>query len=423
MAAQGTRLSSFREARESLAETLEIDLTIKQIERVTERIGAAAAARRDVLVASWDALPLVQKQAAPAGVTAPDVAAVSTDGGRLQLTDREEGSGTHWREDKAAVLMAMTSPTHEEDPCPEIPAGFLDAAWAGQITREIGKCAAAEPRRNRVSEPSSEEPAPRMDEFRVASGLAEPSAEASPPTIPAEGPSPDAAAPRREPPKLVRKQVVATLENSRSFSPQVAAAAWALGFFGAKRKAYVGDGQNWVWTLFEDRFKPFGFVGVLDIIHALTYVYAAATAGRDAATGTMIYRRWIAWLWQGRVDRVIEELSARLLELGRPEEHDGETHPRQIVAKSLTYLINQQPRMNYPDYRRQGLPITSAYIESVVKQLNQRVKGSEKFWTTQGGEALLQLKAAQISNGPEWDTIWHARTTEATGQRPNRPAA
>jgi hypothetical protein len=353
------------------------------------------------------------------------VAAVAADGGRLQLTDREEESGTHWREDKAAVLMTMTSPTHEEDPCPEIPAGFLDAVWAGRITREIGKCAAAEPRRNSELEPSPEGPASCVDEFRVASGLAEPNTEASTPPILAEGPSPtpDAvAATRREPPKLVRKQVVATLENSRSFSPQVAAAAWALGFFGAKRKAYVGDGQNWVWTLFEERFQPFGFVGVLDIIHALTHVCAAA-AGRDAATGTMIYRRWIAWLWQGRVDRVIEELSARQTELGPPEEHDGETHPRRIVAASLTYLTNQQPRMNYPDYRRQGLPITSAYIESVVKQLNQRVKGSEKFWTTQGGEALLQLKAAQISSGPEGDAIWRARTAEATGQRPNRQAA
>jgi hypothetical protein len=161
-------------------------------------------------------------------------------------------------------------------------------------------------------------------------------------------------------------------------------------------------------------------VGVLDIIHALRYVYAAATAGRDTATGTMIDRRWITWVWQGQVAKVIEELTSGLLELGQPQEQDGRTHPRQIVAKSLTSLINQRPRMNYPEYRRQGLPITSAYIESVVKQLNQRVKGSEKFWTTRGGEALLQLKAAQISDGPQWDAIWPAR---AAGQRPRRQAA
>jgi hypothetical protein len=37
--------------------------------------------------------------------------------------------------------------------------------------------------------------------------------------------------------------------------------------------------------------------------------------------------------------------------------------------------------MRYADYRQQGLPITSNYVESAVKQFNQRVKGTEKFWS------------------------------------------
>jgi len=39
--------------------------------------------------------------------------------------------------------------------------------------------------------------------------------------------------------------------------------------------------------------------------------------------------------------------------------------------------------MNYPEYRRLGLPISSAPVESVIKPLNRRVKGSEKFWLEQ----------------------------------------
>ena len=42
--------------------------------------------------------------------------------------------------------------------------------------------------------------------------------------------------------------------------------------------------------------------------------------------------------------------------------------------------------MRYQEYRRQGLPITSSYVESAVKQFNARVKGTEKFWTEQGAE-------------------------------------
>ncbi len=73
--------------------------------------------------------------------------------------------------------------------------------------------------------------------------------------------------------------------------------------------------------------------------------------------------------------------------------------------------------MNYPDYRRQGLPITSSHIESTIKQINQRVKGSEKFWTTDGGEALLQLRADQLSDTQPLSCYWNRRSRNATGTR------
>ncbi len=37
--------------------------------------------------------------------------------------------------------------------------------------------------------------------------------------------------------------------------------------------------------------------------------------------------------------------------------------------------------MRYDEYRRQGLPFTSCHIESTIKQINRRVKGSENFWS------------------------------------------
>ena len=36
--------------------------------------------------------------------------------------------------------------------------------------------------------------------------------------------------------------------------------------------------------------------------------------------------------------------------------------PRQVVSKSLTYLENNRTRMNYPEYRRQGLPTMSGLV-------------------------------------------------------------
>ena len=59
---------------------------------------------------------------------------------------------------------------------------------------------------------------------------------------------------------------------------------------------------------------------------------------------------------------------------------------------------NNQDRMKYAEYRQQGLPITSSYVESAVKQFNYRVKGTEKFWDEEGAEEILQLRADFLSD-------------------------
>lgn len=402
-----------------MAETLEIDLSVKLIERVTERAGAGRVADRAKAVSAWENLPLVQKETAPPQVTAPEIAVVVPDGGRVQLTERHSETGTHWHEDKAAVLLEMKAEFHTADPCPEPPQEFLDLEWADTLTREIGKRAAAEPPRKAAEKTNAEES--KVEEFSLSTGLQRAEAEDDSDAAPA--PRQVGVDQRRKPPEVVRKTVVATLANSRTFSRVLAATAWTCGFFAAARKAFVGDGQNWLWTIFEERFKPFGFVGILDIIHALTYVYAAAMAGRRSSEGAPVYVRWITWIWKGEVGRVIEELKQRQAEIGCPSETDGETDPKQIVARALTYLENQQWRMNYPEYRRLGLPITSAYIESTIKQLNRRVKGSEKFWSEEGGEAILALKGDQISGDECWDRLWRTRAQQMTGQRSYRVAA
>ena len=179
----------------------------------------------------------------------------------------------------------------------------------------------------------------------------------------------------------------------------------------------MGDGQNWIWTEWERHFKPYGFVPILDFIHALTHVYAAAMAGRPTESGWPIYVRWITAVWSGDIASVISELAIRQQELGRPTEDDGDTSPRTLVTKTLTYLQNQQSRMNYPEYCRLGLPITSAHMESTVKQVNRRLKGSEKFWSDEGSEALLQLVADEISTTQPMTEFWRTRAENQTGCR------
>jgi hypothetical protein len=204
-----------------------------------------------------NALAVMDRKQAPPGVEAPNLAVVGVDGGRLQIGNRsgeavvvdeiDEGetvergeSGRHWREDTIGVVMTMNSDDHESDPCPDIPANFVDAARMTKLVRELGKSLPAG-----AEEAEKEVVKPRDREW--------------------------------QPPESTQKVMVASRRPWSEFGPMVAASAWQLGFYGATRKAFVGDGSSNNWTLWKDHFSS--IVPILDFIHALTYVFTAAMAG------------------------------------------------------------------------------------------------------------------------------------------------
>jgi len=404
----GVLCRSFAEAHDVLTHLTELSVTVKQIERLTGRIGSERVAEREAGRAAFVALPLADKFAAPPGVTPAELVVVMADGGRLQIRDwaatavndpappgdstampepdwDEEpvGQTGHWREDKIGLLLTMHSSVSAEDPCPQVPACFLDGVRIPQLAQQLKTTAKA-----------------AADSDDTAAAVAQPA---------------ELAETTYQPPQVQRRQVVASRGRWPAFAPLLASAAWSLGFQGASRRAFVGDGSANNWRL-QRRF--FGsFVPILDFIHALSYVYAAAMAGQQAVRGWACYQRWIGWVWQGQVSQVLTELRQRQVEVGLPDKGEAATSPRQVVAGALTYLSNHQDKMKYDEYRRQGLPLTSSLMESVVKQINQRVKGTEKFWSETGSEAVLQLRADYLSDGEPLAAFWKRRQATATGQR------
>jgi len=100
-----------------------------------------------------------------------------------------------------------------------------------------------------------------------------------------------------------------------------------------------------------------------------------------------------------RVDQILHELQIWQQRLGLPSADAADTDPRSVIAATITYLRNNRQRMQYPEYRRRGLPVTTAWMESLVKQMNYRVKGTEMFWNDpEGAEAILQVRAASLSD-------------------------
>ena len=127
------------------------------------------------------------------------------------------------------------------------------------------------------------------------------------------------------------------------------------------------------------------------------------------------YRRFAEWIWQGAVQRVIHELKTHQQRLGLPEKDAGEADPRQRIHRALTYYTNHRRRMNYAEYRRDGLPLTSSHIESAIKQINARVKGTEKFWRNDHANAVLQLRADSLSDWQPMDKFWIRWRANLTG--------
>jgi len=100
------------------------------------------------------------------------------------------------------------------------------------------------------------------------------------------------------------------------------------------------------------------------------------------------------------------------LGVGRPPPAARPDDPRRILALAVGYVGENSGRMDYAAYRRAGLPVSSAAVESLIKQFNQRVKGTEKFWGRGGAEAILQCRAAYLSDDGRAEEFY-ARRPEA----------
>ena len=377
----GTQATSFPQGSRHLNELAELDVSPERVRRATERIGHERVAERDAQAAAYEALPLPARRTVPADQPTPAVACVQMDGGRLQFFDRAEPKrnedDTFWREMKVGCLWSMTSKVSPEDPCPQLPASFVDPEGMQRMVREIKGFSGPD---GSADDAAEEE---RIDE-------------------------------RLGRPEPLARSIVATRHEVETFGRLLVSEAYQRRFPGAPRKAFVADGSESNWGVWRRHFSD--YVPVLDFIHALTYVYAGAMAGRALKEGWQAYRVWAQWIWSGQVDRVAAALEVRQQELGEPTEETSQTAPSAMVAKSLGYLRNQRSRMDYPAYRKQGLPLTSTYVESTVKQINRRMKGTEKFWS-RGVESMLTLVADYLSDTPTLTRFWRNHPRRLTGCR------
>jgi hypothetical protein len=361
-----------------------IEISCSQVQRIANELGNELVQQRDTKVVRQ------RRRELPTRVSVlPEVVVVEVDGGRLRTRACECGPGVHEaqsKEDKVACLVTLRSKTFEHDPQPEPPPSFREPRRVRRLVTQMKGSAgenSPDPSHNAAE---NEESVP----------------EQSPPKTTADYP----ASPRR----LVRT-CVASMADSHAFGPMMAAEAQERGFYQAKRKAFVADGASGNWGIHRGYFAQ--FEPITDFLHALCYVYTAAWAvGSGEAHRWSLYEKWLCACWQGRVRDVIDELKLLQVHVGVPpdDEELDKKDPRRLVAEALSYLSNNESRMDYPRYRREGLPITSSLVESLVGEFNARFKSRQKFWNRPDGpEPILQLRAAILSEDDRLDRFFDER--------------
>jgi hypothetical protein len=316
----------------------------------------------------------------------PGLVSVSMDGGRI-MTRAEAGRGVHdqaWKETKNACLLTMSSSISPTDPHPQLPACFRNQAYVEKLVREMHASATGQT-------PKHQEKPPLPEHL-----LDQPEAETRPSPTAEDEAAVRGQRQRWSPQRMVRT-CLSSMACSDEFGPLVAGEAQRRGFYQASRRAFLGDGQAWNWTLQQRHFPD--FVAITDFVHPLGYVYDAAQilAPDDPWP---VYLRASEACWQGRVAEFVTQLRAwQTAHPAAEGEALPEQDPRAIIGRTVTYLENNQARMDYPRYRCAGLPVSSAMIESLIKEINYRVKGTEKFWNRpEGAEWILQIRAAALSD-------------------------
>jgi len=395
MVYSGTTAASFSKASQDILHLADLAISAERVRRACGHVGGDRVDEHQRLQEAFQSKPLPeQSHGKPADVEPPEIACVMCDGGRYQHLDRSVGpsghrsarKGEHWKESRIGLLVSMSGEQHESDPQPTLPPELRHEAMADKLS-QIGKTGA------------------KLDSLEETTAAEETSVAASDGLAGAT---------------LEHRGVVASRQNWEAFGPLLASHAWYRGFAAASRKVFVSDGSPTIEKLQRTHFSH--YTSVLDILHALSYGLAAARAiSDDEASAERKYDSWAAKIWEGRVDEVIDELTAYGKKLGEPPPDARSDDPREVVRRSRVYYENHACRMDYPSYRCAGFPLTSSLMESMVKQVSRRVKGTEKYWSSPGGEAILRLCGEYLSDDEPMRAYWDQRSRHAPGVRAYRP--
>jgi hypothetical protein len=179
----------------------------------------------------------------------------------------------------------------------------------------------------------------------------------------------------------------------------------------APRLSYVTDGGHHSKDYYQrvlrrlaDPWRPgqkLVWQWVLDFWHAAGYVSQLAEGlfGEGAEAGTW-FRKWRRWLRDRR------QGITQIIRSAMWHYNNGPKRTRVQTSrfwKAYRYLRKHAVWMNYPEYRRHGLPLGSGVTEAACKTVfAERLKRSGMTWGRTGGQVIVDLRVLVLSG------VWKA---------------
>ncbi|MCA9622382.1 MAG: hypothetical protein KC731_25330 [Myxococcales bacterium] len=158
---------------------------------------------------------------------------------------------------------------------------------------------------------------------------------------------------------------------------------------------------------------------VLDLIHALHYIWLAGMAVRrgdrakaDAWVRSYLYKLLTAGMPQDVIAGINQ--AATLARLTDEE--------REPVAKCVAYLKANIGAIRYREFLAAGYPIATGVIEGACRHLIQdRLGITGARWGLTSAEAVLRLRA--LNTNGDWDDYWRYHLRKERERRHARTAA
>ena len=377
--------SSFENARDNLKTLAEVDISVSHIQRLTVRI-AKEFDQQDCegTAANWDKDWVTEHES-----ELIQVASISVDGGRAQIREEHCGPGVHnpaWIETKVACFQILKSPEFRDDPHPELPKIFHDKASVKNIVEGL-----------------------KGNEIKEGQAIKGGEEENNTPT---NNPHKEIEEKDSATPEIIKQYVFADVDTAESFGHATYYKANQYQLSTAQRKAFLGDGDKKIWSIFEENFRADNWIPILDFVHAIEYAFEAAKLSTNNEKLCWAkYVEFAAHIWQGRTLTVIRRLDKTINETEKASKNNPEKSKDKISKlKSIrTYFQNNLTRMNYPFYRKEGLPVCSCHVESLIKQINIRIKSSEKFWNRSSVKGIIKIKASLLSRDNSYQQFWIKR--------------